>query len=107
VDARSIRLTSFDEPTEHECDYQGEIGIDLLLDVPLQVRVELGKCKKNIKDILELNLGSIVTLDRLAGEPVDVVVNGKVIAKGEVIVIEDSYGIRITEISSPAYRIRR
>lgn len=108
VDVRPIKLANFDEPSNaDESGNPAEIGIDLLLDVPLQVRVELGKCKKNIKDILELNLGSIVTLDRPAGEPVDVVVNGKVIAKGEVIVIEDNYGIRITEISSPTFRMRK
>lgn len=105
VAARSIKLTDFDESSKNE-DHE-EIGIDLLLDVPLQVRVELGKCKKNIKDILEMNLGSVIALDKMAGEPVDVVINGKTIAKGEVVVIEDNYGIRITEISSPSNRIRK
>ena len=106
VAARSIKLTDFDEINHKELDGE-ELGIDLLLDVPLQVRVELGKCKKNIKDILEINLGSVIALDKMAGEPVDVVINGKGIAKGEVVVIEDNYGIRVTEIASPISRIRK
>ncbi len=106
IEARPIKLTDFDDNAQKNNDNE-ELGIDLLLDVPLQVRVELGKCKKNIKDILEMNLGSVISLDKMAGEPVDVVINGKIIAKGEVVVIEDNYGIRITEISSPANRIRK
>jgi len=106
VEARSIQLRDFEADLD-EKSLSDELGIDLLLDVPLQVKVELGKCKKNIKDILEMNLGSVIALDKMAGEPVDIVVNGKSIAKGEVVVIEDNYGVRITEISSPTSRIRR
>jgi len=107
IGARPIQLTSFDYPEQGNENSATELGIDMILDVPLQVKVELGQCKKTIKEILELNIGSIISLDKLAGEPVDLVVNGKAIAKGEVIVIEDNYGIRITEILSPAYRIRK
>ncbi len=107
VGARPIQLTSFDNPEIGFEKSINELGIDMILDVPLQVKVELGQCKKTIKEILELNIGSIISLDKLAGETVDLVVNGKAIAKGEVIVIEDNYGIRITEILSPGYRIRR
>ncbi|MFU0801111.1 MAG: flagellar motor switch phosphatase FliY [Xylanivirga thermophila] len=82
-------------------------NIDLILDVPLQVSVELGRTKKLIKDILDLNSGSIIELDKMAGEPVDILVNGKLIAKGEVVVIEDSFGVRITDIISPNKRISR
>lgn len=105
VDARPIQLTSFDTMTSNQDTSQIELGIDIILDVPLQVKVELGQCKKTIKEVLDLNIGSVIALDKLAGEPVDIVANGKAIAKGEVIVIEDNYGIRITEILSPAYRI--
>jgi len=73
--------------------------------VPLQVNVELGKATKTIKEILELGPGSVVELDRLAGEPVDMFVNGKLIAKCEVVVINETFGIRITEIVSPSNRI--
>jgi flagellar motor switch protein FliN/FliY len=80
-------------------------GISLLLDIPLEVTVELGRVRMLIRDVLELGAGSIVELDRVAGEPVDLLVNGKLIAKGEVVVIEDNFGIRVTEILSPAERV--
>jgi len=75
-------------------------NISLIMDVPLQVTVELGRTRKLIRDILELVPGSIIELDKLAGEPVDVLVNGKLIAKGEVVVIDENFGVRITEIVS-------
>ena len=81
-----------------------DANIGLILDVPLQVTVELGRTKKSIKEILELTNGSIVELDKLAGEPVDIQVNGKFLAKGEVVVIDENFGVRITEIASPAER---
>ena len=77
--------------------YQPE-NIGLIMDVPLQVTVELGRTKKSISEILELAPGKIIELERLAGEPIDVLVNGKHVAKGEVVVIEESFGVRITEI---------
>ena len=73
-------------------------NIGLIKDVPLEVTVELGRTKKNISDILEFSPGTIIELDRLAGEPIDVLVNGKFVAKGEVVVIEESFGVRVTEI---------
>ena len=73
-------------------------NIDLIMDVPLEVTVELGKTSKSIKEILEFTPGTIIELDKLAGEPVDVIVNGKYVAKGEVVVIEESFGVRVTEI---------
>ncbi|MEW5766759.1 MAG: flagellar motor switch protein FliN [bacterium] len=82
---------------------EGNIG--LLTDVPVTGAVELGRTEMHIKDILSLGPGSIVELDREAGEPVDLLINGKLIAKGEVVVIDDDFGIKITEIISPAERI--
>ncbi len=73
-------------------------NIDLIMDVPLEVTVELGRTKKSIKEILEFSPGTIVELDKIAGEPIDVLVNGKMVAKGEVVVIEESFGIRVTDI---------
>lgn len=73
-------------------------NIDLIMDVPLEVTVELGRTSKSIKEILDFTPGTIIELNRIAGEPIDVLVNGKFVAKGEVVVIEESYGIRITEI---------
>ncbi len=84
-----------------------DANIGLILDVPLQVTVELGRTRKTIKDILELTNGSIVELDKLAGEPVDIMVNGRFLAKGEVVVIDENFGIRITDIVSPAERAQQ
>jgi flagellar motor switch protein FliN/FliY len=80
-------------------------NISLLMDVPMQVTVELGRTQMLLKDILELGTGSIVELDKLAGEPVDLLVNGKLVAKGGVVVIEENFGIRITDIVAPAERV--
>ncbi len=80
-------------------------NLSLILDVPLQFTVELGRTQKTIKEILDLGPGAIVELDKLAGEPVDILVNGKPIAKGEVVVIDENYGVRITEILSSAERM--
>ncbi len=80
-------------------------GIELIMDIPLEVTVELGRVRMLIRDVLELASGSIVELDRMAGEPVDLLVNGRLIAKGEVVVIEDNFGLRLTEIVSPADRV--
>lgn len=84
-----------------------EANIGLILDVPLQITVELGRTKKSIKEILELSNGSIVELDKLAGEPVEIQVNGHFLAKGEVVVIDENFGVRITEIASPAERAKQ
>lgn len=80
-------------------------NISMIMDVPLQVTVELGGTHKLIKDILEFGPGSIIELDKLAGEPVDILVNGKAIAKGEVVVIDESFGVRITDIIHPSKRL--
>lgn len=80
-------------------------NIRLIMDVPLQVTVELGRTKKQIREILQFGVGTIVELDKLAGEPVDIQVNGKFIAKGEVVVIDESFGVRITDIVHPTKRI--
>lgn len=82
----------------------GDTNIGLLLDVPLQVTVELGRTRKLIRDILDLAPGAVVELDKLAGEPVDILANGKLIAKGEVVVIDENFGVRITDIISPLER---
>jgi flagellar motor switch protein FliN/FliY len=81
-------------------------NIRLIMDVPLEVTVELGRTTKQIKDVLQFGVGTIVELDNLAGEPVDILVNGKFIAKGEVVVIDENFGVRITDIVHPSKRIR-
>ena len=76
----------------------GQENIGLIKDVPLEVTVELGRTKKSIADILDFAPGTIIELDKIAGDPIDVLVNGKFVAKGEVVVIDESFGIRVTEI---------
>ena len=81
--------------------------INFILDIPVQLTVELGRTKILIKNLLQLSQGSVVGLNGLAGEPLDVLVNGTLIAKGEVVVINDKFGIRLTDIITPAERIRK
>lgn len=81
--------------------------IDLILDIPVQLTVELGRTKVAIKSLLQLAQGSVVELDGLAGEPMDVLVNGCLIAQGEVVVVNDKFGIRLTDIITPSERIRK
>ena len=95
---------TFSQLQEPELEYNRH-NLDILLDVPLQVTVELGKTLIPIKQILEYGQGSLITLDKLAGEPIDLLVNGKYFAKGEVVVIDENFGVRITSILSPAERI--
>ncbi len=82
-------------------------GLEFLLDIPLEISVELGRIRMLVKDVVELGTGSIVEIDKAAGEPVDVMVNGRLVARGEVVVIEDNFGVRITEILTPQERLAR
>jgi flagellar motor switch protein FliN/FliY len=86
---------------------EGHQDIDFILDIPVQLTVELGRTKIAIKNLLRLAQGSIVELDGRAGEPMDVLVNGCIVAQGEVVVINDKFGIRLTDIITPAERIRK
>ncbi|AEI79493.1 Flagellar motor switch protein FliN [compost metagenome] len=81
--------------------------IEMILDIPVQLTVELGRTKVPIKNLLQLAQGSVVELDGLAGEPMDVLVNGYLIAQGEVVVVNDKFGIRLTDIITPSERIRK
>ncbi|MGC8229766.1 flagellar motor switch phosphatase FliY [Pseudobacillus badius] len=103
VNVQPASFASF-EPAplqEHEAR-----NLNMLLDIPLQVTVELGRTSKSVKDILDLSAGSIIELDKLAGEPVDILVNSRLIAKGEVVVIEENFGVRITDILSQSDRLK-
>ncbi len=82
-----------------------EENFDLLLDVPLRVSIELGRTKMKIQDLLEVGQGAVVELDRLAGEPVDILVNGSPVAKGEVVVANDHYAVRVVSINGPTERL--
>ncbi|MDB5097546.1 MAG: fliN: flagellar motor switch protein FliN [Cyanobacteria bacterium RYN_339] len=102
-DPVGVRSASF-APLNMPAGLEGISGLDLIMDVPLRVTVELGRTRMQIRDVLDLGKGSVVELDKLAGEPVDMLVNGKLIAKGEVVVIDENFGIRVTDIVSPVER---
>ena len=84
----------------------GDVKLDVILDIPVTVGMEIGRTQLSIRNLLQLNQGSIVELDRLAGEPMDVLVNGTLVAHGEVVVVNEKFGIRLTDVVSPADRIK-
>lgn len=94
----NVRPVVFEELKKEPSPREPVSGMDMLMDIPLSVSVELGKTKCYVKDLLNLTSGSILELDRLAGDPVDILVNGKPFAKGEVVVIDENFGVRIREI---------
>ncbi|MGC5324111.1 flagellar motor switch phosphatase FliY [Brevibacillus sp. SYSU BS000544] len=103
----NVKPAQFSQFGAGSAPYTDDQNLGLLLDIPLQVTVELGRTKKLIKDILELSPGSIIQLDKLAGEPVDILVNNKLIAKGEVVVIDENFGVRVTDIISQWDRVQK
>jgi flagellar motor switch protein FliN len=104
ITVQPVQFSSLDQHTS--LSGEANKNLDLVLDITLNLSVELGKTQLSIKEVLELTRGSVIELDRIAGEPVDLYANGKLIAKGEVVVIEDSFGLRITSISSPSDRLK-
>lgn len=85
----------------------GEVNLDVILDVPVTLSMEVGRTRIPIRNLLQLNQGSVVELDRAAGEPLDVFVNGTLVAHGEVVVVNEKFGIRLTDVISPSERIRK
>ncbi len=85
----------------------GDVNMDAILDVPVTISMEIGRTNVTIRNLLQLNQGSVVELDRLAGEPMDVLVNGTLIAQGEVVVVNEKFGIRLTDIISQSERVKR
>jgi flagellar motor switch protein FliN/FliY len=104
TNVQPVQFSNLSSPAYGQVD---ENNLNLLMDIPLKVTVELGRTQKQIKDILELSQGSIIELDKLAGEPVDILVNNKLIAKGEVVVIDENFGVRVTDIVSQWDRIQK
>jgi len=102
INAQSAQLP----PLKPKVQNLTENNIELLLDVPLQLTAELGRCSMTIKNVLELAPGSVIELNKLAGEPAELMVNGKLIAKGEIVIVDENFGIRITEIVGPEARVR-
>jgi flagellar motor switch protein FliN/FliY len=92
---------------EKASDSSEDVNLDVILDVPVTISMEIGRTRINIRNLLQLNQGSVVELDRLAGEPMDVLVNGTLIAHGEVVVVNEKFGIRLTDVISPSERVRR
>ncbi len=92
--------------TLNESMTDGEVKLDVVLDIPVTIAMEIGRTRISIRNLLQLNQGSIVELDRLAGEPMDVLVNGTLVAHGEVVVVNEKFGIRLTDVISPADRIK-
>ena len=90
---------------KHESNTAEDSSLELLHDIPLDITVELGRLRMVVRDVMELGSGSIIEIDKAAGEPVDVLVNGRLVARGEVVVIEDNFGVRITEILTPTERL--
>ena len=84
----------------------GDVKLDVILDIPVTIAMEIGRTQLSIRNLLQLNQGSVVELDRLAGEPMDVLVNGTLVAHGEVVVVNEKFGIRLTDVISPADRIK-
>lgn len=85
----------------------GDINLDMLLDVNVSLAIELGRSEMSIRDLLRLNQGSVVNLDRMAGESLDVLVNGTLVARGEIVVVKEKFGVKLTEVVSPEERVRR
>ena len=83
-----------------------DVNLDVILDIPVSIAMEIGRTRINIRNLLQLNQGSVIELDRLADEPLDVMVNGTLVAHGEVVVVNDKFGIRLTDVVSPAERIK-
>lgn len=102
LDVQQAQFASFDAPSLSQSEAS---NLNLLLDIPLRVTVELGRTQRSVKEILEMSSGSIIELDKLAGEPVDILVNNRRIAKGEVVVIDENFGVRITDILSQTERL--
>lgn len=102
-----VKPSVFEELSPKSSKVETHNDIDFILDIPVQLTVELGRTKIAIKNLLQLAQGSVVELDGLAGEPMDVLVNGCLIAQGEVVVVNDKFGIRLTDIITPAERIRK
>lgn len=95
-----------DKPESNETELDRK-NLDFILDIPLQVTVELGRTKLLVKDVLQLNQGAVVELSKLAGEPLDIFVNSKLVARGEAVVVNEKFGVRLVDIVSPNERVEK
>lgn len=104
--AERVDLDDFDSAARHNRS-NGAPDLDVILDIPVRISMEVGNTQITIRNLLQLNQGSVIELDRLAGEPLDVLVNGTLIAHGEVVVVNERFGIRMTDVISPSERIKK
>ena len=104
-----VSAATLDELTAQESSgvSSGNPDLEVVLDIPVKIAMEVGSTQISIRNLLQLNQGSVIELERLAGEPLDVTVNGTLIAHGEVVVVNDKFGIRVTDVISPSERIKR
>lgn len=107
ANAEAVEPAEFDEMQDEGQPVSGDVNLDVILDVPVTLSMEVGRTRVPIRNLLQLNQGSVIELDRAAGEPLDVFVNGTLIAHGEVVVINERFGIRLTDVVSPAERLRK
>ena len=107
ANAEAARAAEFEQMQDESQPAAGDVNLDVILDVPVTLSMEVGRTRIPIRNLLQLNQGSVVELDRAAGEPLDVFVNGTLIAHGEVVVVNDRFGIRLTDVVSPAERLRK
>jgi flagellar motor switch protein FliN/FliY len=106
LDPQPAELSNL-KPDSPEAGANRELNLDVVLDIPVTLSMEVGRSRVSIRNLLQLNQGSVVELERATGEPLDVFVNGTLIAHGEVVVVNDKFGIRLTDVISPAERIRK
>lgn len=107
VNTESAKFQELKDESNRMGTHDIDVSLDSILDIPVTISMEIGRTHINIRNLLQLNQGSVVELDRLAGEPMDVLVNGTLIAQGEVVVVNEKFGIRLTDVISPSERVKR
>ena len=107
ANAEAAQPAEFEQMQDDSQPAGGDVNLEVILDVPVTLSMEVGRTRVPIRNLLQLNQGSVVELDRAAGEPLDVFVNGTLIAHGEVVVVNERFGIRLTDVVSPAERLRK
>ena len=106
MEAQPVEMGTL-KPDAPDSSANRELNLDVVLDIPVTLSIEVGRSRISIRNLLQLNQGSVVELERATGEPLDVFVNGTLVAHGEVVVVNDKFGIRLTDVISPAERIRK
>ena len=106
-DAQPADLDNLEADNVGSSRLDEDINLEVILDIPVTIAMEVGSTKINIRNLLQLNQGSVIELDRMAGEPLDIKVNGTLIAHGEVVVVNEKFGIRLTDVISPAERVKK